>query len=363
MEKRFTRPYQIGDEEKIVELLDAAFMPWPQFDLKCAPIEHWKWKYLDNPIKENSIALCTLDDQVIGSFHNVHSIIKLGNRETFSCLGADVAVHPNFRRLGIHNQVNDFSEELRKKNGIKFAYGITSNPILLKKYAEIYYSLPIEVVNLVKIEDIDLHLKKMPTEKQFLKKSVYRAISLGQKIKNAFSVSDYGESFKVSKINQFSEEINDFWDIIKDDFTFITKKSRNYLNWRYCDLKGGDYNKFIIEENGEVLGYIILRINKFNEDYPIGFIIDLLTLSDQDNIADALMTSALQHFHDEGVNIIQSIVVKGSLIHDVLKRFKFIDSRTKARIDYMTYNGSNYSDIIKSTGSNLHFTFGDIDTM
>ena len=51
----FVRPYQPGDEEGLVELLDLVFAPWPDRDLRCTAVEHWRWKYLDNPFGVNMV--------------------------------------------------------------------------------------------------------------------------------------------------------------------------------------------------------------------------------------------------------------------------------------------------------------------
>jgi hypothetical protein len=54
MDELHVRHYHPGDEESIVGLLETTFRRWPNFSLDCEPIDHWKWKYLDNPFKVNS---------------------------------------------------------------------------------------------------------------------------------------------------------------------------------------------------------------------------------------------------------------------------------------------------------------------
>ena len=61
MKKDFTiRFYRPGDEKEIVPLLVLGFHGWPHIDLACSPLEHWRWKYIDNPIKRNMIAVMRL---------------------------------------------------------------------------------------------------------------------------------------------------------------------------------------------------------------------------------------------------------------------------------------------------------------
>jgi len=51
MKKNFiVRPYCSGDEEKLVQLLQLVFNGWPRFDINCTSLDHWKWKYENNPL-------------------------------------------------------------------------------------------------------------------------------------------------------------------------------------------------------------------------------------------------------------------------------------------------------------------------
>jgi hypothetical protein len=49
--------FQKGDEEEIVTLLSTIFNGWPRFDLNCSPVEHWIWKYVENPTKMNKVVV------------------------------------------------------------------------------------------------------------------------------------------------------------------------------------------------------------------------------------------------------------------------------------------------------------------
>ncbi len=51
-----------------------------------------------------------------------------------------------------------------------------------------------------------------------------------------------------------------------------------YLNWRYSDRRGGDYILKEAIEGERALGYVVLRVNGYQEKYPVGYIVDLLAL-------------------------------------------------------------------------------------
>ena len=83
------------------------------------------------------------------------------------------------------------------------------------------------------------------------------------------------------------------------------------MNWRFCDSRGGNYVVKMAEENGSILGYIILRINKIREDYPIGYIVDLLTLPERLDVVSDLISNSVNYFDVNDVNAI-NLFVSGS---------------------------------------------------
>jgi hypothetical protein len=54
------RNYIPDDAKDIITLLEAAFDPWPRFDLPVTPLGYWTWKYKDNPLKQIIISFRAL---------------------------------------------------------------------------------------------------------------------------------------------------------------------------------------------------------------------------------------------------------------------------------------------------------------
>ena len=73
----------IGDENGIVALLQLAFKKWPFFDLKCSSLDHWKWRYLNNPINFQNIACALNNGNIIGVNHDIPVVIKRLDEEVY----------------------------------------------------------------------------------------------------------------------------------------------------------------------------------------------------------------------------------------------------------------------------------------
>ena len=157
----FVRPYRPGDEKEIVQLLQLVFNGWPHFDIKCSPLDHWKWKFKDNPLKSSIICVAISNGEIIGCSHKITTRLKIGN-SVFLCSSAvDSAVHPNFRRMGVYKKMDELGKELMAKSKIKLFYGVTDNPILVKHYSNYHNLFTTVIYKFVRIQDIDWHLRMM----------------------------------------------------------------------------------------------------------------------------------------------------------------------------------------------------------
>ncbi len=76
--------YNQGDEIEIVDLLKSVFEDWPMFDINYSALEHWKWKYLDNPYSKILIVLARNEEELIACHHDVPIKIII-NKEFYDC--------------------------------------------------------------------------------------------------------------------------------------------------------------------------------------------------------------------------------------------------------------------------------------
>jgi len=367
LKKNYTvRPYRSGDEEEIVELLELVFDGWPKFDLGCSALDHWKWKYLDNPLNTSFIALGVSEDGIIGVNHSFPHRIKIGDDILLGTYGSDLAVHPGFRQIGVKTRTHDLKEEMRKPAGISVTYSVSGNPIVIQSRLRRGRPMfPHPVINLVRIRDIDRQIKAMPVKHAWLTKRGFNAIRTFNEIRNVFRASGgVDEELRVREIRAFDERIESFWDEVSKHNGFIIERNTDYLNWRYCDPRAGG---FIIKqaesEGGDVHGYIVIKINRYRKDYPIGFIADLITLPGRLNVADLLVVDAMRCFDASDVNIVNFLVPKNHPNENVMRRNGFLNSGIKLQLFFDSEYDENILDRLKSfTPDRVHFSYGDIDS-
>lgn len=361
------RRYQPLDEIGLIKLLDLVFDGWPHVDLECKPLDYWMWKYEDNPygMKIAPVAIC--EDLIVGSNHGYSTRVKIFNKTFQSSQGADLAVHPDYRRMGIYTKMSEFKTKLYEQENYAFTYAITGNLVVYKTNLDWgRRGFPSKISSLILVKNIDLHLKEKKMKNAILLKlgvNIIKFIKIGHKIFNNLQKKRPEQDFTIHDIDKFDESINDFWNEVKENYYFIFERRDNYLNWRYCDPRGGKYHVKVAEKDGKYLGYVVLRINSYNKDYPEGYIVDLLTSSKRSDVAQSLIEeSILFFFNYENINVIHYWIVNGHPYEDLFKLAGFIDSRYVPYFILQNINLKNeWDDLQNIPAHRLHFQYGDSD--
>lgn len=367
MKKDFTiRFYRPGDEKEIVPLLVLGFHGWPHIDLACSPLEHWRWKYIDNPIKRNMIAVAESKDKIVGCLHEFLRTIKIGEDFHLCSISGDLAVHPDFRRMGIWSKMSEFLIRESDKFELKMTHFLSGNPIVIRRLSKRRPRFPHPVRNLVFIRDIDAHLKAMPIKNSWLTKSGFRVLKLANNWRNALRSLQARAKPKIDiyEIQKFDDEIDDFWKRISHNYHFIGARTKESLNWRYCDPRAGRFIVRQAEEDGQILGYSVLTINSYRSEYPVGFLVDLLVLQERPEAVEALIGDAVRYFEERDVNIINYLLVKNHPYEAFFRRNGFLDSRVKFHLLYWSdHLTDDMNKLVKHPASKIFFSWGDHDSL
>ena len=355
------RPYEIGDEAGIVELLNKTFTKWPKQSV-CNPIDYWRWKYLKNPYQDKFIVLALDGEKVVGCFHTMLQMIKIGDNVYSSSTGTDLAVDQSYRNQGLYKKMREVQRNL-EKDKIAFHYGVSNNPILIAtNLKEKHGALPHIPYVYVKIDDIDMHMKntgKIPIHKKY----GFKVLKLLNKLRITNKISEF-RRIKINHITKFGDAIEEFWRKISGHHNFIVERRSKYLNWRYCDSQCNDYTVMEAVENNEILGYMVLKINNTENNYQFGFIVDLLALRNREDAAEALLSTAIDFFKAENVNIVRWQITNHHPYTSIASRHGFLNSRQINPLDYPRETARIRIDEAKlkdSPPNMIHFAFGDFD--
>jgi len=115
-------------------------------------------------------------------------------------------------------------------------------------------------------------------------------------------------------------------------------------------------------ENNKILGYIVLRINKFLKAYPTGFVVDLITYPNRVDVAEMLFNDAIEFFNQNNVNVIQVWIIRNHPLHNMFKKSGFNMGSTNVHVLYSMIIGEKENERLKTSSiEKLYFQYGDTD--
>ena len=360
---RHVRP---EDAQALVAVLEASFGKWPNYSVEYDPVDHWHWKYPSNPYDVGSSTVYEIDGKIVGCMHNVPNKLRVGEEQLQCDLGSDMAVHPDYRDQGISSKMRDYNREEKKRLGFEIAYYVTSNPRLIERSERRREPFPHTINNYVHIFDVDLQLEKMPMKDPRMKKYGYLSLDVLNRLRHAFQAKVEPKPGEITQITTFDGSYQGFWEKYRGGYDFIVDRSKLYMNWRFCDPRGGGFKVFKAGDGEVPRGYLVLFINYMIEGYPLGYIVDLL--ADDHRTARSLVSFSIDYFKGEGVNIINSLGISGSSTCRALEANGFINSLIPLKLYFggneLRSNDETLLNVIRNTDKDrVYLSYGDIDSL
>ena len=251
---RFYRP---GDEEGMLRVLQASFPRWPSFETNVSPIDHLRWKLAGDAPPVNDHIVAEVDGQVVGVRLAVIRRYNVLDRALRCRMDVDMAVLPEYRGRGINSAVVRFGVEVA-----------TANDLLTASTGR------------ESIVEMDRGLGHRDVGNRLV--STVCELSEGPE-----SPPTAGDT-SITEIDRFDDRIESFWSKAAGPFDFIATPSKDDLNWRYCDVRGGNGSVLQAEEHGDIVGFAALRLSRGK-----GYIAYLLALPERLDIVRALIAESL----------------------------------------------------------------------
>lgn len=123
-------------------------------------------------------------------------------------------------------------------------------------------------------------------------------------IPEASELSTY-KGILLTPIKSFLPIWDRYWKNLYKDCSLISLRTAKLLNWRYINCSRKHYNAFIIQDNEDIKGYVILRIEQ-KDGYVYGHITDLFLDLSNKNLFDNVLKELIILFKKFRVQIIQT---------------------------------------------------------
>ncbi|MGB9749244.1 MAG: GNAT family N-acetyltransferase [Caldisericia bacterium] len=311
-----------------LDLIDLFYSVTPELEVDIAK---WQWKYLNNPLKENLIAIYEENGKIISqeaivplNFYYKGNIVKVGH-------SVDSMTLKEHRGKGIFKKLALLTLKEGKDRRYSFFYGFpnpNSKPIYLNK-------LNWKLVGNIRRWIFPLNLNFLSTKINLNFSFFNPLFKIG---KGMIKYKD-----KYDKVNNFSE-VYDYSNYIYKNYDMFILRDENFLNWRYLNHP---YYKYDIFRNTDNL--FVLRIK--NIDIKRGTIEEFL-IKDEKSFIDTLNFS-IKYFLDNNVDLVDIWIKEGDPLEKILIKKGFIPYNKKPIIIYP------FDDI--DLNSKYFLNFSDLD--
>jgi len=359
------REYRPGDEGGLVELLDLVFGGWPHLDVSCSPLEYWRWKFEGREGFGKFIAVTeTRDGELVGCLHLIPVEFKGVFGVDRCAIRVDYAVHPDYRGQGISKTLSKKVNRVLFEAGYRFSYSMTSNPRILSRLIKDNLCFNGRILNYVRVLDVDRQLDAMPMDKGWMMKTGYKVLKGLNRVRNSLRPRMSLGDVSVVEDDWFGVETEALWERVSPHYGFMLKRDPGYLSWRYCDPRIGGFQIRKAYEGDEVLGYCVFRANRFREEYPVGYVLDLVAVPGRVDVACSLIGEAVRYFDDAGVNVVNVMVMEGAWFIDALRLHGFINSRVRLNVYLDPFGEADrVRELISVEPKRVLVSWGDHDAM
>ncbi len=356
MSKFTIRGYREGDEVPIMKLRSLVFNDSKGMDW-------WIWQHKQNPAGQAYINVAELQDEgkIIGHECYVPLRIKIGDSTGVIAVSVDNMVHPDYRGLGVYKQVRKKARELRHQNRFDFIYNFNN---------EIAYRINLTMGTKLLYEKAPRWIKPLD-----IKKFIQRYFTKSRLVAHLFTpignvvikLSDRSGTSpihtKVREVKEIDDRFDDLWQQASFLHPIMLVRDRAYLDWRYVKKPDASYTIYISEQDGQLLGFIVLKVAR-NNGLQMGWIADVLTHSKDTPAISDLIAKAIQHFKMVGADIISCTLPLKTYLTSSLRRFGFLfASRWQRGINPITISPitSVYPVSFLLNPNNWFITRGDSD--
>ncbi|MDW5562534.1 MAG: GNAT family N-acetyltransferase [Methanomassiliicoccus sp.] len=249
------RAYLEGDETAIVPFLENV-MGWPATSTTVDHLEHWRWKFLGNPLGFHLVCVALNGDSVISHSASMPVRMKVGDRTIIASQGVDLCTDPAFRGAGLIGRTMKCRNGMKDHHNVELDFGFPN-------WAS--YNLSVTKQGFKDLGIVMLQHRYIIDEEQFFKKVRFGSIkrlgyssyqilrrSLGPRV-------DVGGGITLGQEGEMGSEFDELYLRASEDFDVMIVRDSAYLNWRYCDPRSGDFIVRTARHDGRLVGYMVMR--------------------------------------------------------------------------------------------------------
>ena len=360
------RLFREGDEERMLLLLEQAFGRWPSLEITVDPIDHLRWKLRAGVYRNHVVA--EAGQKIAGMAVTLPRTARAREHALVEWIAVDLAVHPDYQRLGILNAIRKVREE-SFCGAFDFAIGgLGDHPVF--KHRTWLGDTPRRLIgNRVQVRErpftLAAALARFGPRPGRSMRDVARSIGLAWR--GVLGLARGGPpvaqrtAWTVREIDSFDERVDRLWEEASPSFDFVLLRDAEFLNWRYCDARAGRFTRFAAEQDGRLLGYAVAQVS-----YGRGYLSDVLVRPGRLDVLDSLLAHATGRLKQAGVAVAIAWCATLHPYGPVLQRHGWLVRPTRTRdLSYRPLHRGAETKLafLQDPQTRIHFTTGDVDVV
>jgi len=309
MQRRVARLLKDHEDKKSIDLMRAVFVEQKMDKQHIFNRDFWSWQNKGHPLKKSSIWVVEDDNgkEIIGQYINWPVLIKINDRELLGGITIDLLIDALHRSKGLFSVLGEQAKMDLDSVGMHFQ-------ITFPRREHVHNSF-MKKLKWIKIGKLPFLVKMLLVERlQHRICSIFASRQLSG-VKDSIrqphnDKSHSGKTITFKILDKLPEDIDNVWDIAKNEHQIAVVRDRKYLEWRYFLKPNGGYSVIAVYNDNVLGGIIVLKIKKMFS-LAIGFIVDILCAPD-DELIMALLRRAIEEFQQNRITICGCVMTKNN---------------------------------------------------
>lgn len=345
------RDATLDDAPAILEVIEAAYERWPPVEVSVTPLAHLRWKMsppggipLHHTIVEVGERTAAVELRWV-----CHVLI--GGGEYMAEIGADLAVHPDFRGRGLSRLIKDHQDARRRVQGLS---GFST----LSAAAEV-----------VHMNEPDMVTRPMTTWTQPFRPWSYAAVhareggiqQLMRASRRRWLTSSpvLNGSLRIEVLDRFDARTDEVWESARGAYDLIPFRDADYLNWRVRAGYRHQPAALAVLEGSRVLAYAIV-----GRTDDRGHLLDWLWRPGDEHVLPALLEAAADRLRASGAAGISCWLPTGHAAEAVLEQSGFARVGTQPILfgsRELSAGRPQFLEVYEDLDRPIHLTMSDFD--
>jgi len=340
----------IDSEKEKIEILELTKKTFGNTDISNS--SYFDWQYRNNP-NGKAIVILAQDDLndnvIIGTNTIIPTKLLVEQEEILSSLACNVQVNSKYQNQGIFSELLSLMTLEAKNQEIMSLFAIPND--------NSFNSF---------IKEGSIEIFQLPLLLRPLKFSNY----FNSPFKKILKIFEFFYKIKVStnNVEEFNGDFQIFeklFDKLSKRVSILQKRNSEYLKWRYLEHPTRKYQIYVLKNNDELIGYIIIKLHTVNNK-KIGVILDYVVDSTtSEKLLKTLIHKALDYFWKNNASVAISTCGSTLLETKLLKEEGFFNIPSFLKPEPLHFIVKIYDSDEKlkklTKYNNWFFTFGDYD--